>query len=375
MGRIGYAGANMGEREILSGFDRFQQTQKTAAFPFISANMVYQDSGEPVLAPSLVKTVELAPPGGKKQKLRLGILGLARMNAGLSQQTPAGRRIVTSDPVAAARQAVPALRKKADLLVVLATLEPEQAKNLVKEVPGIDIVLAAFGAVQTVSGETSPESRVVQTKIVYAGNQGKKVGEIRVFLGREGKPTRMETNLVSLGRIVPDDPALMDLVEKNRFAINEIHRKEAPLVDSSKMTAMGNQVYVKVENCKSCHEEAYQVWEGSKHATAFKILEDKHQDYNPDCVGCHTTGFRRPTGFVNARSSADLMNVQCEACHGPGKDHPEKVGKGYGAAGLDTCQGCHTADNSPDFDPTAYMVKIRHWKSEGGAAAAGASNH
>jgi hypothetical protein len=375
MTRLGYTAAGVGEREIVAGFERLQKEMKQASFPFLGTNLVYQDSGEPAFSPSLVKVIELAPSQGKKRKVRLALLGLARMNAGVSQETPDHRRIVTSDPVAAARQAVPALRKKADLVVALVTLEPDQAKALVKEVPGIDLVLGSFGALQTLSSETPASGNPADAvRVVYAGNQGKKLGEIRIFLGAEGAPSRFEANLVSLGRIVPDDPDMMEIMQQNRIAINEIHRKEAPMVDSEKLRAtFEGASYVRSETCKTCHEEAYQTWQESKHAQAFKILVDRHQDYNPDCVGCHTTGFHRPTGFLNAKSSPDLENVQCEACHGPGKGHPDSVGKGFGPAGLSTCQTCHTTDNSPDFDPTAYMLKIRHWKTGQASAAPAAA--
>jgi len=371
MGRLGYAAVNLGERELLGGYERLQQEMKKAAFPFISGNMVYQDSGEPFLEKSLIRTVEAGGPEGKKRKIRVGILGLARMNPGLSQQTPDGRRIVTTDPVAVARETIPSIRKKSDLVVVLATMEPDQVRSLVKEVPGIDLVLGAFGAVQLAGVEAPSQDPAKPVRLVYAGNQGKKMGEIRVFLGEDGKPGRTDANLVNLGKIVPDDPDLADLMEKNRAAINEINRKNAPMVDGEKMReTYEGAAYVRSEACKSCHEEAFKAWQESKHAHAFRILEEKHQDYNPACVGCHTTGFRRPTGFVNAKSTPDLMNVQCEACHGPGKGHPETMGKEYGRAGVETCKVCHTADNSPDFDPTAYMVKIRHWETEKSPAAA-----
>jgi len=372
---MGCAAVNLGEREILFGYERLQQEMKRAAFPFISGNMVYQDSGEPFLAPSVIRTVEALRSDGKRRKIRVGILGLARMNPGLSQQTPDGRRIVTADPVSAAREAVPALRKKSDLVVVLAALEPEQARTLAREVPGIDLVMGSFGAIQLANVEVPGQNPATPTRMLYAGNQGKKLGEVRVFLGEDGKPATMETRLVNLGKIVPDDPAIAELMERNRAAINDINRKEAPQVDAEKMRALYEGAsYVLSETCKSCHEEAYRVWQETKHASAFRILEERHQDYNPACVGCHTTGFRRPTGFVNANSTPRLMNVQCEACHGPGKGHPEPTGKGYGKAGLDTCRVCHTADNSPNFDPAAHMFKIRHWKTEENPAAAGASH-
>jgi len=368
MGRLGYAASNLAERELLFGYDLLQQQMRAATFPFLSANLVYQDSGETLTQPSIVRVAEITRPDGKKRKVRVGVLGLARMNPGLAQQTPDGRRIVTADPADAARKVLPGLRKKSDIVVALVTLDLEEAKSLAKEVPGIDLILGGYGATLS-EADVQREAPAGKARILYAGNQGKKLGEVRVFIGEKGQPTRMDFELVTLGKMVPDDPGMMDLVEKNRLAINEIHRNEAPLVNADKIrAAYEGTSYVLASTCKACHEGEYRIWEGTKHAHAFQTLMEKHQDYNPDCVGCHTTGFRQNTGYLNAKSTPDLMNVQCEACHGPGKNHPEKVGEGYGRAGPEMCLACHTAGNSPDFDAAAYRAKIRHWgdKGEGG---------
>ena len=377
MKRIGYSAVNLGEREVLFGYDRLQPTAgKQKGVPFLSANLVYQDSAAPIAQRTLVQTVEIQQAGGRKRKVRIGILGLARMNPGLSIPVADGRRIVTADPVETARKVVPELEKKSDVVVALATLEPEQARSLAKQVQGIDLILGGYGAFLSANIDLVGETLVGKTRILYAGNQGKKVGEVRVFLGENAKIARAERELVNLGKRVPDDPGIMDLVERNRVAINELNKRQAPLVDAAKLRAMyEGSSYVRSEACKDCHEEAFRIWEETKHAHAFQILVERHQDYNPECVVCHTTGFRRPTGFVNAKSTPDLMNVQCEACHGPGKEHPEKVGEGYGPVGRQSCLICHTPDNSPDFDPVAYRVKIRHWKEDGRAAPAAVPAH
>ena len=258
--------------------------------------------------------------------------------------------------------------------MVLATLEPEEARALAREVPGIDLVLGAFGAIQLSNVEVRGQGPENPARMIYVGNQGKKLGEVRVFLGEDGIPEKINASLVTLGKNVPDDPSLGDLLEKNRAALNEINRLKAPRTGGGKEEApYEGASYVLSETCRKCHEEAYRVWEETKHARAFQVLVERHQDYNPACVGCHSTGFRRPTGFKNINSTPTLANVHCEACHGPGKGHPEKAGKGYGQAGTDTCRVCHTVENSPSFDPAAYRFKIRHWKTEKDPAAAGAS--
>jgi hypothetical protein len=376
MGRLGYAVANLGEREVLFGMPQIQEWAKAASVPLLSTNLVFQDTGKPAFTPTMVKTVTAGP--GSKKKLRVGLLGLARMNPGLSTATPDGRRIVTLDPATAARSVLADLRKKSDVVVALVTLEPDQTRDLAKQVPGIDLFLGAFGPVQVQEDlpvPASPETkRTLPARLAYVGNQGKKLGEIRIFVSEEGTLARADAALVNLGKAVPDDPGIMDLVEKNRIAINEIHKKEAPLVDAAAMrSSYSGRSYVKSSACKDCHAEEFRLWEESRHAHAFSILEEKHQDYNPECVGCHTTGFRRPTGYVNAKSTPDLMNVQCEACHGPGNDHPEKVGEGYGKVTGEFCVTCHTPDNSPDFDPVAYRLKIRHWQEKGSTPEAAAA--
>jgi cytochrome c554/c'-like protein len=375
MGRLGYAAANLGEKELLLGTERLQAWAKQAGVPLLSSNLVYQDTGEPAFPPSLSLTTSGGPT--TKRKLRVGILGLAKMNTGLSSPTPDGRRIVTADPLVTAKALVPPLRKKCDLLVVLTTMEPNQARDLAKQVAGIDLILGGFGAVEIseeVGADTAtPGTR--STRLTYVGNQGKKIGEILVFLSEPGRLSRLESNTIILGTEIPDDPAIMDLVEKNRIAINEIRKKEAPLVDGEKLRTMWQgESFVKATACKSCHEDAFKTWEESSHAHAFRILESKNQDYNPECVACHTTGFRRPTGFVNAKSTPDLENVQCEACHGPGNRHPEEIGAGYGSVSPEFCVSCHTPANSPDFNDAVYRLKIRHWGEKPAPAAASAAS-
>ena len=374
MSRLHYAAANVGERDLYVGMAHLQEWTRKTPLPLLSSNLVYQDSGDPVFLRTLVKTFPAGPPGGKK-KLRVGVMGLTRMNAGLAATAPDGRSIVTVDPVTTAKSTVPELRKKSDLLVALVTLNLEESKELVSQVPGIDIVLGGFGALETSVATSQPPGGGPATRILYIGNQGKKVAETRVLLAEAAAaPVQLVSNVIALGTQVPDDPAIMDLVEKNRIAINEINKKEAPLVDPEKLRATWQgDSFVRSVACKTCHESEYKTWTESSHARAFHILEEKHQDYNPECVACHTTGFRQPTGFVNAKSTPDLMNVQCEACHGPGNRHPDTVGEGYGAVARDFCERCHTRENSPDFNDALYRVKIQHWTEKTGEHAASAS--
>jgi hypothetical protein len=151
------------------------------------------------------------------------------------------------------------------------------------------------------------------------------------------------------------------LVETTKKKINDLHRGRA-IANSPFANPVGDvATYKGSERCAPCHEEEYEIWSGSGHAKAFAVLVDQGQDFNPDCVRCHTVGFRNRHGFVNAKATPVLINVGCESCHGPSSLHPEVLLEGYGKASTRFCRTCHTPDNSPDYDPAKYVPKVRHW--------------
>ena len=100
--------------------------------------------------------------------------------------------------------------------------------------------------------------------------------------------------------------------------------------------------YTGSSSCQECHEEAYNTWKSSKHAGEFKTDQENSQT----CNLCHSTG-------SSATNRVPLeMNVGCEACHGPGKEHvssegdPEKTVKTVSA---DICGRCHNGNRSDDM--------------------------
>src|SRR5262249_31401781 len=60
----------------------------------------------------------------------------------------------------------------------------------------------------------------------------------------------------------------------------------------------------------------------TQHALAYPTLSSQHKEFNLDCVGCHVTGYEKPGGST-VTHVADLENVQCEVCHGPGLRHAQ----------------------------------------------------
>jgi hypothetical protein len=125
--------------------------------------------------------------------------------------------------------------------------------------------------------------------------------------------------------------------------------------------------YVGINTCALCHsggvlaEDKYHPWSQTPHATKFAREIDGGTDpatthYNKNCISCHTVGYDTNTNAVNGGFDdiaaqlhwtfptnlvpgnwasmqtnypdlANLANIQCENCHGPGSEHAGALGK------------------------------------------------
>ena len=126
--------------------------------------------------------------------------------------------------------------------------------------------------------------------------------------------------------------------------------------------------YVGNNKCIACHRPEYQSWQKDSHALALDDLKpgikveakakaklDPKKDFTTDasCLVCHSVGYGKP-----AAPGADLTNVGCESCHGPGG-----IDKSLAAhAGLTepterVCITCHNA-KSPTWKGFVYKKMI-----------------
>jgi hypothetical protein len=143
--------------------------------------------------------------------------------------------------------------------------------------------------------------------------------------------------------------------------------------------------------CADCHAAAFEVWEGSPHATALTTLTDARprRDFDPECLSCHVTGWAPQRfepfegGFTGMPTTPHLAHQGCENCHGPAAAHTA-VERGDVRASeaerdrlrqelvlslatpegkqkaVNNCLECHDLDNSPQFDFDEYWPSVAH---------------
>jgi hypothetical protein len=345
----------LGELLKKDGFDK-----RVEEFPFIerlvSANIHPATDQHRELAPYVIREVTLkrSAPG---KKLRVGIVGFSEpkpTGPNASETVYAGFRI--DDPFEAARKVLPELKQKTDFIVALAYMDMGSAQRLATENPDIDTII---GARQT-STLDEPQ-HFNRATITYCYNQTKYLGELRVYFKGDGSAENQINRYVALDSVIPDDPSAQEVVTTAHTEFTREQNTNAASASTKPGLLIGgtDSPYVGVETCAGCHIEENEVWVNSRHGHAMATLEKKNQQFDNECVGCHVVGFQKG-GFQSLYTTPQFANVQCEECHGPGRQHASNPGKGYGLATPAGCVQCHKEPNDPDFDFAVYWPKIKH---------------
>jgi 2',3'-cyclic-nucleotide 2'-phosphodiesterase (5'-nucleotidase family) len=174
-------------------------TERAQSRPFIknviSANGIFgSDVAAP--APYLIKEVTGPRIKGKKNKLRIGFVGLAeplRPGGGMMDAT-------VLNMYEAARAVVPKARKECDVLVIVAHAEIDGAMKLARENPEADVVIAG-----NAEGIYKPRE-VGNTMVVSAAPGNIQQGDLRLYLDKDGRVT-FKWRSTDLDTLVPIDAA------------------------------------------------------------------------------------------------------------------------------------------------------------------------
>lgn len=371
-GRLGVVASAVGECDLAGGLEEALAIAKKAGFQFLCANVI-DAAGRKPFAPHTIVDV-----GG----VAVGLFGLTTALVG---NAPGAQGLTQQDAFAAAREQVRILRSRCRLVVCLSHMGLSADQELARQTLGIDIILGGH------SREMTTDPLIVGgTVIAQAFSQGKYVGRLDLNLpatpattgtwimttygppkpGFTGAP-QFAASFPPLDKNLADEAATKARVQQYNAEVAKLGAAKAvvppiagpmtgtsgappqtpstPPPSSAASGSPGSFVYWGTSLCASCHVEQTRFWERTRHARAIDILKTKNRVNDQECIGCHSTGFRKPGGFELPARVGGFENVQCEACHGPGVDH----GKG-GMAKLSTtestCKSCHDKENSPAFD-------------------------
>lgn len=193
--QMGLAATAVGNHEFDYGQARFAELAGAAAFPFLAANI---DGAGPWQA-SLVRTVGTQ---------RIALFALT------TQETPryAAPEVIAglgfSDPVAAARRMVAALRPQADLVILLSHLGIDTDRQLAAAVPGIDLIVGGHSHTRIDRPET-----VGGTLIVHDHERGRVLGRLDLDV-EAGKVAASRYRPIPVGGEGGEDPEVAAIVDR-----------------------------------------------------------------------------------------------------------------------------------------------------------------
>lgn len=191
MNALGYQFMALGNHDFDYGLERTRELAKLADFPMRGANTL--DAGKPIFGrPWQVFNVN---------GVRVAMLALSYHNTDETGSKANVRGLDFTSGIEATRQYLPAMRKAADIVVLLSHQGTAVDRKLARELPGVDLIVGGHS-----HDRIAPPEKVDDTWIVQALSDGAALGELRVTIGADRKLKSVSGAVHDLwnDRIAPD---------------------------------------------------------------------------------------------------------------------------------------------------------------------------
>jgi len=343
MKQMGYQAVNIGYRDLTLGVDYLKYVQESFQAPLVCANLM--KDGMPLF--SQHKIVKIG-------KISVGIIGVIskKYQYLIDTQEP---KLTLLEPQNAIKSVMKKIKGKVELVVLLGSMEIEEAKGVLQKFPSIKIAL--------LSSDKDKPSCVMDfaTSCIIATSSKKSeyLNKIDFYFNRNKREiSDFSYEFIPLSEDIPDSRLMTQLMDLYQQMIGS-----EDLVRKVKRESLEGRKFVGSKTCQSCHGNVYSIWERTSHSKAYETLIKKGKQKDPECLSCHTVGFFYETGFVSEKETPNLIGVGCESCHGAGSEHIEKH-ETMGKVEKSSCAKCHTKEKSPNFSFDKYYPKILHWKDK-----------
>jgi len=345
MAIMGYHGIVIGETDLGFGIDYIRKRSADIGLPILVANL-FDAKADTLIFPA---SRRVTTKGG----LKVELIGVMSPSLKLPPQVhPESVRI--TDPVKAVASIIEKMAPDVDLVVVLAHMVRRDAAGLAGQVGRIDLVVYGH------EGRPVRGFRPIGgAYLLQVTKGGRYLGEAFCKLNAEKRIDTFSNRMIALDTGYPDDERVAKLFQAYDMNIRDKEESGQPI---GLITAgeAPTKPFAGADKCKECHEEIFASWQGTAHAEAFELLARDGREFDRDCTPCHTTGFYKLGGFSGLTSTPELVNVQCESCHGNGYDHARNAEILPQTNAAAACTECHTEEWTPDFSFAESWEKIRH---------------
>lgn len=349
-GSFGYDAIGLGERDLNYGYEFLREAMERHGLPYTNANVRFADTGELILPEFIIV---------ERNGVRFGVCSVLDPGQRIISMAANDREYTVGDPVATLRDLLPRLREQCETVVLLSHLGDRGTEAIVGEVQGVDLAVVGH-----TFRSFNREKIVGDTILLSAAYDGRVIGRSDIYVSpSSGEVRGVQVKITSLDDSVPDQPTMLAAVEG--FLASVVQERLAQRAAFPRNLGSEQEHFLGNNNCKACHTGIYNQWRQTDHSRAYTALRAGSMEGEPECLACHTTGYRHYNGFDEEQRTS-LTQVQCEACHGYGTEHAR------GGSMLDeareSCTMCHDNDARPchdesrdaPFDYETFWQKIAH---------------
>lgn len=363
LGSIGFHAAVVGQSELFQGASMLERMARDEPITFVAAN-IRRDEIPGVVQYRLERDANCT----------LGVTGLVtREGHPLYERIWETRTadIGFEPAVPSAARAVDAMRGEgADLVVVAGKIKPAAVRTIARVISTPSVIISYQPVCKCVNTDgrlylNDRSGFLGETLVLYprAGRYG--VSTYVLYRDKAGRVVDFREQQVYMTEQIADDPAA-------RHAIDDFYMSKPAALSPTSLAMRGfwrdeidrGARFAGVSTCRACHDKQYSQWITTSHGSAFKTLLKQHRQYNPDCVSCHVTGFEQKTGYAFGDMQSPMINVQCEACHGPGAAHVAAAGNSpmLRQPTDHLCKTCHEREHSDMTDQNfpEYYARTVH---------------
>ena len=235
-----YDGLAVGNHDFDWGQDVLALRAKEAAFPFLAANVIETKTG---LSPAYLRPYVVRDLG----VTRVGIIGLTNPGSATIVKATSIAGLQFRPAADSVRPLLAEVQRQADIIVVAAHIGAADAVQLARDVPGIDVIIAAHDhqPIQTARLEG-------RTTIVDAGAYTQYLGRLEVIVDRtthKMKDAVRGSELVAIAANpnIKPDPEIAKIVEERRaegdkYTSRVVGSTTEPLSNVREETAFGNLI-------------------------------------------------------------------------------------------------------------------------------------
>jgi len=408
--KLGVKAVNLGHADLKQGYGFLKSLQEKSKTPFLSLNRSFEPKKGPTVKRAMIHILD---------GIKVGVTGVAldtkNSRASISDEEKESLK----------RELQNLTAERADVLVLLADVSASGAETLARAFPQLHFVIRSpgskitrkpsapkkignvvvieagsqgqyVGKLQLLLGRSAPgklafddgglsmkgKSNLIERKMAAlqrdidrfskdsknkeaVSARRKQLSVLKSRLSRltaaqvQGGP-HAKFELIALTEDVPSDTdgdAVLKAYYAQLVKMN-LTKGDVTLCEKKKPE---DAVYVGTQVCAGCHDEAYAFWKKSKHAKAWKTLEDDNKHFDLTCIGCHTVGYQESGGFCRLADVGVLKDVGCENCHGAGSVHAKTADPNsiILASTENTCAKlCHVPEHSDRFEYISYLKEI-----------------